>query len=163
MMRDIMTDPALSSRLRFGLELVLVARRWRRIVDQRLAARGLSDASWTPLVHLAVAGDGITQTELAERIGLDGSSLVRTLDRLAGQGLIERRLDPGDRRLRRIHLTEAGRQATRAIREKLTSAEFELLADFTDDELAALLDGFDRLSQRITTLEKNEHGSTNEN
>ncbi|MEI2386357.1 MarR family transcriptional regulator [Breoghania sp. JC706] len=157
-----MSDSSLSPRLRFGLELVLLARRWRGVVDQRLAARGLSDASWTPLVHLAESGDGIPQKELAERIGLDGSSLVRTLDHLAGQGLIERRIDPRDRRLRRIHLTPAGRQATRAIREKLASAEFELLADFSDDELSALLAGFDRLARRISKLQTPEGLRPNE-
>ena len=153
-----MSGTSLSPRLRYGLELVLVARRWRRIVDQRLAARGLSDASWTPLIHLAVNGDGITQKELAERIGLDGSSLVRTLDHLAERGLIERRHDARDRRLRRIFLTKEGEDATIDIREKLTSAEFELLADFTDAELAEQLEHFARLSARLDTLPPSESG-----
>ena len=161
-MCDIMSESSLSPRLRFGLELVLLARRWRGVVDQRLAARGLSDASWTPLVHLSESGDGIPQKELAERIGLDGSSLVRTLDHLARQDLIERRIDPRDRRLRRIHLTPAGRQATRSIREKLASAEFELLVDFSDDELSTLLAGLDRIAHRISTLQTPEGVRPNE-
>ncbi len=146
----------LSLRLRFGSELVFVARRWRQVVDQRLVARGLSDASWTSLFHLSVAGDGITQKELARLIGLDGSSLVRTLDHLSERGLIERRVDDHDRRVRRIHLTDDGQSTAQTIREKLTSAEFELLAESSDDELQGLVEAFGRLSQHIAVLEDGE-------
>ncbi|MBS0469189.1 MAG: MarR family transcriptional regulator [Proteobacteria bacterium] len=53
-------------------------------------AEGLSDAAWTPLVHLHRLGDGISQTDMAAAEGLDGSSLVRLPDMLVAQGLIER-------------------------------------------------------------------------
>ncbi len=157
---DIMSDQTISPRVRFGLALVVLARQWRRVIDNRLSELGLSDASWTPLVHLAGAGDGVPQTELARRIGLDGSSLVRLLDTLSERGLIERRVDPRDRRLRLIHLTEAGHAATADIREKLSSAEFELLSDFSDEDLSQLLEAFSRLGNRISAMETRE-GITN--
>ncbi len=158
----IMSDQTISPRVRFGLALVVLARQWRRVIDHRLSALGLSDASWTPLVHLAGAGDGVPQTELAKRIGLDGSSLVRLLDALSERGLIERRIDPRDRRLRRIHLTEAGHKATAEIREKLSSAEVELLSVFSDAELSELLEAFDRLGDRIATVENGEGSADGE-
>ncbi len=68
--------PANPKRL-LGVRLVGLGRRWRKTLDAQLAAEGLSDAVWTPLVHLHRLGDGISQTELAAAVGLDGSSLVR--------------------------------------------------------------------------------------
>ncbi|MGG2362798.1 MarR family transcriptional regulator, partial [Salmonella enterica] len=52
-------------RARFGLEFALLARRWRRTLDFRLAEAGLTDATWAPLVHLHESGDGISQKALA--------------------------------------------------------------------------------------------------
>jgi MarR family transcriptional regulator, transcriptional regulator for hemolysin len=134
---------------RFGAALVGLARRWRRHLDERLAADGLSDAAWVPLVHLESHGDGLRQNELAAAVGLDSSSLVRLLDRLEGQGLILRVLDKADRRVRRIRLTEAGRAAVADIRKRLWGFENGLLADVSEAELAAALSVFDRIEARL--------------
>ena len=56
----VQTPPA-PARLRFGIKFVLLARRWRQALDQRLAEVGLSDATWAPLVHLWESGGGISQ------------------------------------------------------------------------------------------------------
>jgi MarR family transcriptional regulator for hemolysin len=93
------------SRDRLGFLMVTLTRQWRRFVEEQLAASGLTDATWTPLLHLRAWGDGVTQKELAERVGLDGSSLVRLLDILEGKGWVERRADAADRRSKRIFLT----------------------------------------------------------
>ncbi|MBE9636718.1 MarR family winged helix-turn-helix transcriptional regulator [Salipiger mangrovisoli] len=137
-----------SPRNRFGFAFVTLARQWHRVVDKRLAEAGLTDATWRPLVHLAEGGDGISQRDLAARIGLDTSTLVRLLDLLESRGLVERRIDPSDRRARRIHLTGDGRTELANIRAMLLEAERDLLADLGDDELAAMLDGFARMAAR---------------
>ncbi|MDX6748491.1 MarR family transcriptional regulator [Geminicoccaceae bacterium 1502E] len=144
-----MTNDAKSPRARFGMELVVVARQWRRALDRQLAAVGLTDATWAPLVHLKEAGGGISQKELAALAGIDGSSLVRLLDVLEGRGLVERRIDEADRRARRLHLTARGEEAVRKIRRLLKSAEQTLLADLGDEEVAALTDGLAILRQRL--------------
>lgn len=138
----------------------MLARRWRRALDERMAAIGLSDATWAPLIHLQGAGDGVNQTDLAARAGLDGSSLVRVLDILAERGLVERRADPVDRRAKRIHLTESGRALTADIREALVEAEDVLLADLTDADLAAMLEAFDRIDRRLQGPREQRGAST---
>ena len=79
------------------MRLVGLGRRWRQTLDGQLAADGLSDAAWTPLVHLLRLGDGLSQSELAAAVGIDGSSLVRLLDLLVSRGWIERRAHAQDR------------------------------------------------------------------
>lgn len=150
-----MTQPQTANRADpkrlLGMRLVGLARRWRQALDARLAAAaGLSDAAWAPLVHLHRLGDGISQTELATAVGLDGSSLVRLLDMLVAQGLIERRAHASDRRVKNVHLTPAGRRTVVNIRKRLTAAEDELLADLDDAGAQAMLQAFDQIEARLT-------------
>lgn len=140
-----LTDP---KRL-LGVRLVGLGRRWRQTLDGQLAADGLSDAAWTPLVHLLRLGDGLSQSELAAAVGIDGSSLVRLLDLLVSRGWIERRAHAQDRRVKRIYLTAQGRQTALAIRKRLGVIEDALLADLDHAQAQAMLEAFDRIEARM--------------
>lgn len=142
-----------SGRRRFGIQLVGLARRWRRALDHRLAAIGLSDASWAPLVHLAERGDGLCQKELALAVGIDDSTLVRLIDLLAERGLVERRACTRDRRLKLLHLTPAGRAAVADIRIKLARIEDQLLEDLSDADIDTVMSAFARIDSRIQDAE----------
>lgn len=151
-MKDIAIDPV----SRFGFRLVGVARRWRRRLDDALGDIGFADASWVPLIHLAEGG-GITQRELAERCGLDDSSLVRLIDALAAHGLVERRPKPTDRRAKCVHLTGAGAAAVTRIRVVLLAAECEMIDGVGADDLAradAALAGIEAALARLADPEE---------
>ncbi|MFD2238266.1 MarR family winged helix-turn-helix transcriptional regulator [Aureimonas populi] len=132
------------------------ARRWRAALDARLADIGLSDATWGPLVHVSRSGGGLSQKELAARVGIDGSSLVRLLDILSAKELIERRQDPSDRRSNLLFLTEAGTSAVQEIHRVLLEIEAQLLADVDDVEIAALTDALERIDARVTSIRREE-------
>ncbi|MBX6745863.1 MAG: MarR family transcriptional regulator [Acetobacteraceae bacterium] len=103
------------SRALFSQQFATAFRAWRRAADEALARYGLSQATAWPLVQAARHGEGIRQGALAALLGIEGPSLVRTLDHLCAAGLVLRQEDPADRRARTIHLTEAGHvQAARA-------------------------------------------------
>src|SRR5439155_1604740 len=53
----------------FGPLLHGTARAWRLKLDERLKPMGLSQARWRTLLHLSLAGDALTQTEIAARLG----------------------------------------------------------------------------------------------
>ncbi len=95
-----------NSRERIGRLIHQVARNWRRAVNTHMAPLGLTDATWSPLLYLGRVGSA-RQGELADYMGLDRSSVVRLIDTLAAQGLVERQDDPDDRRAKRIVLTKA--------------------------------------------------------
>lgn len=139
-------------RSRFGIVFSLVARRWRRSIEAHLAAAGLTDATWVPLVHLKETGGGITQKELAALVGVDGSSLVRVLDILAREGLIERRRDDADGRARLIYLTPHGEGRVGEIRQELDKAEAVILSELSDSDIASLLVHFETIDRRMTEL-----------
>ena len=141
------------SRDRLGFLMVTLTRQWRRLVEEQLAASGLTDATWTPLLHLRAWGDGVTQKELAESVGLDGSSLVRLLDALAAQGLVERQAHASDRRIKLVHLTAAGKRTANGIRKRLAAIEDELLADLDEATARTLLQAFEQIEARIASAQ----------
>ncbi|MDO1583984.1 MarR family winged helix-turn-helix transcriptional regulator [Rhizobium oryzicola] len=136
----------------FGAELVVIARRWRQFVDQHLAASGLTDASWTPLIYIAQNGDGLLQKDLAALSGLDVSSIVRLIDILAARGLVERRADETDRRARRLYLTDLGRQKAHEIQQQLHHIEAAMLQDVSDAEIKSALSLIARIEARLSDL-----------
>lgn len=139
-------------RIRFGIHFSLLSRRWRRTIDQKMAAAGLGDISWSPLIHLDESGDGVSQKDLASLVGIDSSSLVRLLDTLEKRGHIERHSSPDDRRVKLVMLTLAGREAVGVIRSHLNSIEREMLQDLNDEQLAAMLEAFELIQARLTLM-----------
>lgn len=85
-----------------------VARLMRTRADQRARAHGMTRAQWVILIRLHMR-PGMSQNELAGLVEVEPITVARLIDRLESRGLVERRLDPRDRRVRRLHLTpEAG-------------------------------------------------------
>jgi len=103
----------------------------------------------------AAAADGRhTQTELAEMVGLDKTTMVVTVDALEEAGLAERRPSETDRRARVIVVTDAGRKKIAAARSVIKAVQADVLASLPGDQAEALLETLatlvsDRLSERI--------------
>ena len=121
--------------LDFSYRLLLLARRWRALIDARLQQEGLTDAVWRPLVHLAKLGDGVHQKDLAASLGIERPSLVRLLDALERDGFVERNADKNDRRARCLRLTPAGQAIVAQVRPRIQEMEQELLAGLPEDRV----------------------------
>src|SRR6266702_3815550 len=118
-----------------GRQLGMTAKATRAELDARLAPLGGSLSMYLVLRHAAEApaGNGgieLSQRELAEHMGIEGPTMVRHLDRLEGEGLIERRRDPRDRRVTRITVTPRGGKVLRGL---------EAVAHAMDAEIKAFL------------------------
>lgn len=100
--------PELPINREIAVNIMDVARMLRTYADQRARQFGISRAQWVVLIRLE-RQEGLKQSELAEILDLQPISLTRLLDRLADNGLIERRADPNDRRANRLYLMPAAR------------------------------------------------------
>jgi MarR family transcriptional regulator, transcriptional regulator for hemolysin len=119
----------------FGPLLHGTARAWRLKLDERLRPMGLSQAKWRTLLHLSIAPGTLTQTEIAERVGIEEPSLVTLLHRLENEGWITRKSSPHDRRCKMVLL---GRRAQNVISQISAEAEtlrHELLEDISATDL----------------------------
>ena len=143
----------------FGLELVEMAHKWRRLLDTRLRPEGLSQATWRTLFFVSRATNGIQQKDLAVAIGIEGPSLVRLLDRLESEGLLERQISPEDRRGKIVDLTELGENRVLEIQGVAEGVRLELLDGITADRLATCLHVFECIKRNAERVEaKDDRG-----
>jgi DNA-binding MarR family transcriptional regulator len=98
----------------FFLLLHDVARLIRVEADKRARLHGMTRAQWALLIRLE-QNPGLSQKEVADLLEVEPISVARLVDKLEAGGLIERRPDPGDRRIWRLHLLPAAAAALNEI------------------------------------------------
>lgn len=143
-----MTNP-LDDQERFGLHLGLVARLWRARIDRRLAAFGLTESRWSTLLHLSRLAETATQRDLAEAVGVREPTLVRTLDRLEAEGLIERRTEAGDRRTKSVHLRPEAAPVLERIEATLAAVRAEIFSGTSHAEVSTCLKVFEQIAGKL--------------
>lgn len=121
----------------FTAELVLAARIWRRLTRQVAAPFAVSEAGTAPLLWIGRMGEGVRQNALAERIGVEGASLVRVLDELCAAGLVTREPDPSDRRANLLYLTHKGREVTGKVEAEVNELRQRVLGGLNGADIAA--------------------------
>jgi len=109
-----------------GLEdwelLAQVAQAYRSLSDSFMDQIGLHRAQATLLCRL-FDHDGMTQSEIAEQLSVQGATITNMLQRMEETGLVTRRRDRDDNRLVRVYLTDAGRKQERAITDQFMKVE----------------------------------------
>ncbi|QNA87458.1 MarR family transcriptional regulator [Massilia sp. Dwa41.01b] len=89
--------------------LTQASRAYKSMADKVASEYSLSQATALPVLILGRLGaEGVRPGVLADALGLEASSLVRVVDLLIDNGLIERREDPQDRRAKILQLTDDG-------------------------------------------------------
>jgi DNA-binding MarR family transcriptional regulator len=119
---------------------------WQRAVTAALEPLGLTHVQFVLLAcawWLSGQGQVPNQLQLARQAGTDVKMTSQVVRRLETKGLLERQVDPGDSRARRLHLTAEGRRlAERAVAavEEADARFFGARADALTGLLQHLLD-----------------------
>src|ERR1700685_4519843 len=103
-----------------------VARLMRTRFDQLARARGMTRAQWIILARLD-RQPGLSQNEMAAICEVEPITVGRLIDRLEARGLVERRNDPSDRRIRRLHLLPAAKPIIDEIMDYKDQVKTEML------------------------------------
>lgn len=135
----------------FAEALHLAAHGWRTALDRRLRPLGYSRSRWMALLHVS-RNDGISHRELAERLGIEAPTLVRLIDRMEGEGLLKRCASATDRRVKHLHLSEAGRKEVQRIHDSAADLRHELLSDLNDTEINATLNILQSIRAKLENL-----------
>lgn len=129
----------------FGFLVHDVSRLIKRRFDRRARQMGLPITRQQAAVVLNIAGnEGVSQAELAAWLGIEPIALVRMLDKLHEERLVERRPHPTDRRVRTLWLTPAARPVVEqilAINQAIREEAFAGLAAQARDTVIDILDG----------------------
>lgn len=129
----------------FPFAVARVTRRWRKLLDERLKDLGVTQARWTTMFYLQRGGEGLTQRELASLMAIENPTLVRLLDSLEEQNLIERRLCQNDRRARRLHLTKAGDDFMDELNRRARDLRDEMLQGVADSDIEVAVNVFNQI------------------
>ena len=132
--------------------LARVFRRWRKLLDERLKDLGVTQARWTTMVYLHKSGEGLTQRDLASRMAIENPTLVRLLDNLEGQGLVQRKACEEDRRARRLFLTPQGTDFMGVLYARSEELRNQLLDGVSEKDLKATLKVMDRILSNAEKL-----------
>lgn len=82
--------------------------------------------------------NGQTAKQIADRLGLDASTVTGILDRMEQKGLIEKRVDPKDRRALKVLLTPKGEGLKDPLNEAIDSANRKALQGLSEEESETL-------------------------
>src|SRR5947209_14574017 len=140
----------------FGFLVHDVARLFGRRFNQRaLLFLGLTRAQCKVLGYLA-RNEGINQAGLADLLEIKPMTLVRQIDRMEEDGWIERQPQPGDRRARRLVLTDKARPILARILDLSNEVRSESFAGLSREEGKQLIELLRRvhgnLSERVLPL-----------
>ena len=121
----------------------------RALIDAEMPVLRANDVSmwgYTVLAYLAT-GPMRTQAALARAAGADKTRIIPVLDELQERGLIERRTDPDDRRVRLLAITGAGRRIKNAAQEEIQRGEEQWLGELSAEERRMFLRALERLTR----------------
>jgi MarR family transcriptional regulator for hemolysin len=133
--------------------LASVNRKLRALFDARVKERGLTLSRARALFALSTR-DGLNQRELADELGIETPTMVRLLDGMEKQGFIERRLEARDRRAKRIHMTDYGRDIAGEIDKLACEIREEVLGGVGEGDKAIALQVVARMAGNLVTIGK---------
>ena len=132
---------------RFSNALHGTARAWRQAIDRRLKFLGVSQASWMTIA--AKARRPLSQSELADRLAVEGATMVAMIDRLVKSGLVTREVSTMDRRIKHVIITEAGYRLYDKVKAEAAAVRKELLAKIDPLHLETATRVLEDLQRRI--------------
>jgi DNA-binding MarR family transcriptional regulator len=124
--------------------------------NERLEGLGLYRGQ-PPVLRALWEQEGLTHTELAERLRNTPATITKMLQRMEKTGFILRKPDADDQRVSRVYLTEAGRAIQSEVQAIFQEMEAETFAGFTPEEGVLLRQFIIRLRQNLLGASGAEH------
>lgn len=135
-----------------GFLLTDTSRLFRQYFERKVAENGfgLTPGEIRALGH-AIRSRGSRQAVLAERMGVEPMTLSAYLDRLEARNLIERRVDPSDRRAKIVEPTKAATAVMRELDPLFDEIYAHSTRGLADDHLHAMAEGLRRMRANLTS------------
>ncbi len=105
-----------------------------------------------PVLFALWEQDGLTHSELAEKLEITPATITRMIQRMEKAGFVQRRPDAKDERISRVYLTEIGRAVHAKLQSVRHRMELEYFAGFSDEELAMLRSFLLRIRENLARV-----------
>ena len=129
--------------------LAQFAQAYRTLSDTFMDQIDMHRAQATVLCKLFIQ-NGMTQSEIAQQLGVQGATVTDMLQRMEENQLLTRRRDVQDNRLVRVYLTDEGREKERSITDQFLKLEGHIFDGFDENERALLRHFLNRMLTNIT-------------
>ena len=107
------------------------------VIDQELRKKfGITFGQWKVLIILANSDSGLTQKEIADKLVLEGPTLIPIIDKLEKDGLVVRKNDLKDRRLNRVYLTDRTNDLLNDTIQCVTQIKQICIANIAENEVS---------------------------
>lgn len=126
-----------------------VARLLRVDADKRARLHGMTRAQWAILIRLD-RQPGLSQKELSELLEVEPITVARLIDRLEARGMVERRPDPRDRRIWRLHLLRPARDVLHEIDDQRADMTRMVTAGIDEDSIEIMTEALVRMKATLT-------------
>ncbi|MGB1905754.1 MAG: MarR family winged helix-turn-helix transcriptional regulator [Spongiibacter sp.] len=153
-------DAALSSdatvsdedaKIRLGFMIHDSARLRRIVIDEIFKPLKVTRSQAWALAYLS-RRDGLTQSDLADDMDLGKVTLSGLIDRLEDVGMVERRPDPSDRRIKRIFITKEGRRVIKEMRVITLENNRQMLEDISLEEVVQTVEVLKKLNRNLKSM-----------
>ena len=122
----------------FGFLVHDIARQMTSVMDKRLSKHGLTRSHWRAVLYIWRT-PGISQTELSEILDVSRMGVTGLLDRMERKGLVVRKDDPNDRRMKRIYLSDSTQELIPMMTQLGGETMDDFLTDFSKKDREALM------------------------
>lgn len=126
-----------------------VARLLRVDADKRARLHGMTRAQWAILIRLD-RQPGLSQKELSELLEVEPITVARLIDRLEARGMVERRPEPRDRRIWRLHLLRPARDVLHEIDDQRADMTRMVTAGIDEDSIEIMTEALVRMKATLT-------------
>lgn len=137
--------------LRVESTIMATARAIRQAYDLRFAELDLNLSEASLLAYVEETG-ALTQTRLAERLGLGRAATGSVIDALETRGFVERHPDSDDRRVWLVDVTASGKEMVAEITERDTVLRKQLRSGLSRDDRHQLAEVLVRLGNNLAGI-----------
>jgi MarR family transcriptional regulator, transcriptional regulator for hemolysin len=132
-----------------GFIINRTARAFVKALDLELREKvGVTVGQWKVIVML-VKQNGLTQKEIADRLGLEGPTLIPIIDKMEKEGLVVRRVDSADRRNNRIYRTDKADALWNRMVECATKVRQISVKDISEENISSMRNVLDNIWQNL--------------
>ena len=135
-----------------GFVVNMTAKAFQKSFDIELRKNaGVSLSQWR-VVGALVIQPGLTQKEIADKVGIEGATLVPIIDKMEKEGLLKRKPDSSDRRVNRIYLTQKADSLWESMVECALRIRKSSTKNISENNIQTTLETLRKISQNLASL-----------
>lgn len=135
-----------------GFVVNMTAKAFQKSFDIELRKNaGVSLSQWR-VVGALVIQPGLTQKEIADKVGIEGATLVPVIDKMEKEGLLKRKPDSSDRRVNRIYLTQKADSLWESMVECALKIRKSSTKNISENDIQTTLETLRKISQNLASF-----------